>query len=175
MNPIRLTSSQSPVYNNFTESYRSSFPMYEQRTSEQQHYAFSRDEYHLDIYTTEKEEYIGFLSYWDFDAYIYIEHFAIDAGKRGTGYGKELLADFLHSCGKTVVLEIDPVVDEISARRLRFYQSLGFVRNSRKHIHPPYRRGYEGHSLEVVSYPNVLSQAEYDQFKEDLSVQVMKE
>ncbi|MCC8186978.1 MAG: GNAT family N-acetyltransferase [Bacteroides sp.] len=175
MNSTRLTSCQSPLYKKFTENYQVSFPVYEQRTSGQQQYAFSRSEYHLDIYTADQEEYIGFLSYWVFDSYIYIEHFAIDAHKRGTGYGKEILSEFLHTCGKTVVLEIDPVVDEISLRRLRFYQSLGFVTNSWKHIHPPYRQGYEGHSLEVISYPNVLSQEEYDQFKEDLSVQVMKE
>ena len=116
------------MYSDFKALYSSSFPIFEQRTEEQQAWAFEQAEYHLAGYT-DKGRWIGFISYWEFDTYIYVEHFAIDAALRGQGYGSRVLRMFVEQKGKTVLLEIDLIVDEVSAARLRFYTHCGFRMN----------------------------------------------
>lgn len=66
----------------FRDLYMISFPVFEQRTDEQQDDAFSCLNYHLNAYA-EDGCFIGFISYWEFSDYIYIEHFAINQSLRG--------------------------------------------------------------------------------------------
>ena len=75
--------------------------------------------------------------------------------------------------GKTVILEIDPPVDEISLRRETFYERCGYRANIHPHVHPPYRAGFPGHELVVMSRPEKLSHAEYGEFAEYLRERVM--
>lgn len=172
MRVFRLTSSEDKEYASFEAIYSVSFPVFEQRTEEQQQRAFASSLYHLDGYS-EEDELIGFMAYWEFDAYIYVEHFAIKPGIRGRGYGGQILSDVKERTGKRILLEIDPVTDEISAARLRFYELHGFVSNSHAHTHPAYRKGYEGHPLTVLTTNDTLSANEYQQFNRDLKEIVM--
>ena len=83
--------------------------------------AFQNKAYKL-LAFTEGNVFLRFISYWQFDTYYYIEHFAINARLRGKGYGSKLLDYFVRSLDKIVLLEIDPITDNISEARLRFYQ-----------------------------------------------------
>lgn len=75
---------------------------------------------------------------------------------------------------KTVILEIDPPVDTVSEKRLHFYKKCGFVKNDFKHIHPPYHRENYGHSLVIMTYPQQITQNEYDCFNKYLEEKIMK-
>ena len=75
---------------------------------------------------------------------------------------------------KTVILEIDPPNDEVSARRKAFYERAGYRANPFEHIHPPYRSEYEGHRLVVMTYPAAISENEYKNFNSYLENVVMK-
>ena len=105
---------------------------------------------------------------------MYIEHYAIIDKVRGQGYGTRLLGELIASTNKTVILEIDPVVDEISQKRLRFYRALGFVENDFPHVHPPYQGKFHGHQLKVLSSGRKIKEAEYQQFNQDLKLIVME-
>ncbi len=61
--------------------------------------------------------FIGFISFWEFKDYLYIEHFAINNEIRGKGYGSTILNKFIKSTPKTILLEIDPIIDDISNAR----------------------------------------------------------
>lgn len=93
---------------------------------------------------------------------------------RGQGLGSRALA-LLGSCGKTVILEIDPPVDAVSVRRRQFYERAGFVANPYHHVHPPYHREHAGHELVVMSRPSALTQAQYDAFAKVLTQTVMRD
>ena len=41
----------------------------------------------------------------------------------GQGYGGLLLEDFNKRLNKIILLEIDPITDEISSKRLKFYKN----------------------------------------------------
>lgn len=162
-----------PLYTPFKELYASSFPIFEQRTEPQQLKAFSCSNYHLTAYR-ENDRLIGFIAYWEFPTYIYIEHFAISTALRGKGYGCEVLQRFMTENSKTILLEIDPPSDDMSIARLRFYQRCGFYSNPYPHIHPPYRSTYKGHTLVVLTSGREITEDEYRQFQTDLSSVIMQ-
>ena len=103
MNCIDIDSSQHELYDSWRKLYSVSFPIFEQRTQEQQEKAFSCADYHLVGYS-EGDMFVGFISYWEFGSYRYIEHFAVHQGLRGRGYGSEILNAFLRSTSKIVRL-----------------------------------------------------------------------
>lgn len=172
MKNVDITSPQHFLYNPFKKLYSVSFPVFEQRTEMQQEKAFTYDNYHLIGYE-ENDTFVGFISYWVFDEYVYIEHFAISQELRGGGYGSAVLNDFIASTCKVVLLEIDPVTDEISEARLRFYKRCGFHENPYPHVHPPYRDGYKAHSLVVLTTKREITEDEYRIFNRELTDVVM--
>ena len=174
MNYIDIDSSQHELYDSWRKLYTVSFPIFEQRMQEQQEKAFSCADYHLVGYS-EGDMFVGFISYWEFSSYRYIEHFAVHQGLRGRGYGSEILNAFLRSTSKVVLLEIDPVVDSVSRARLRFYRKCGFHENPFAHTHPPYREGYPPHSLVVLTSPRSITENEYRIFSTDLTEVVMQQ
>lgn len=122
MDILEIMRKQDPLYPTFEQIYTASFPLFEQRTEEQQEQAFQSPNYHLVVYLKDNL-FIGFISYWDFSTYVYIEHFAIHENFRGQGYGGLLLEDFNKRLNKIILLEIDPITDEISSKRLKFYKN----------------------------------------------------
>ena len=173
MKSIIINNQSHVSYSEFKSLYSSSFPIFEQRTEEQQKIAFLHPQYHLIAYA-EENKFIGFISYWEFPAYIYIEHFAVNESLRGNGIGSNLLNKFIGEHSKIIILEIDPITDMISTARLRFYQKCGFFTNDYHHIHPAYRKEFEGHSLIVLSTKRKITKNEYDLFNNDLKTVIMK-
>lgn len=84
---------------------------------------------------------IGLLSYWDFNNFVYIEHFAIDANIRNGGFGQKTLHAFKKKVQKPIVLEVELPEDEMSQRRIQFYQRQGFNLWEQTYQQPPYRKG----------------------------------
>lgn len=152
--------------------YQKSFPFHEQRPPSSQAQIMGQGEY-LFYAIYEEKEWIGLLLCWETKKFIYVEHFCIDPEKRNQKYGQRALR-LLCRQGKTVILEIDPPIDEVSLRRKDFYERAGFQANSFAHLHPPYHEGFSGHPLLVMSYPERLSEAEYHQFNRYLKDTVMR-
>lgn len=172
MEIIRIKSTEDFYFNRIWEIYQYSFPRYEQRTFEHQQTAFRSDRYHMDCYV-EEGRVVGFIGYWVFDTYSYIEHYAMAKENRGSGYGSRILKEFLDKTDNIVVLEIDPIIDEVSQRRLRFYQHLGFVDNPFEHQCPTYQPdAVEGYLL-ILTYPEAVDCEFYDRFYHDLHTVVM--
>ena len=175
MEIIRLTATDHPRYTAFRNIYDISFPIYEQRTVEQQQDAFSDSRYHLDCHIDPVNDLLlGFIAYWRFDSYTYVEHFAIHPNERGKGLGGLILKNLIEQESGRVLLEIYPVTDNVSAARLHFYQLHGFVENPYPHTHPAYRNGYPDHSLVVLSSGETIPDIEYKRFASDLNRVIMK-
>lgn len=176
MQQQRITSCGDELYRQFESIYKGSFPIFEQRTREQQLKAFADKHYHLDVYTDDGAV-MGFTSYWTFDAYTYMEHFAIAPAQRGHGCGSRILRDFLHKAeasGLTTILEIDPPVDDVAKARQRFYEHAGMTINPYVHRHPHYRPEFHAHELRIMTAPDTITRALYERFYQDLCDVVMK-
>ncbi|MCC8088571.1 MAG: GNAT family N-acetyltransferase [Rikenellaceae bacterium] len=173
MERIQIKNTEDQYFQSAWEIYNYSFPENEKRDLEHQRIAFSSKEYRMYGYL-DGEKFVGFIGCWNFDEYLYIEHFAINREIRGGGYGSMILAELEASIDKTIILEIDEVVDEISAKRLRFYKNLGFNETGIIHDGHSYHAGDILPRLEILSYPTAINRTLYEKFNEDLRNTVMK-
>ncbi len=90
---------------------------------------------------------LGLLTTWEFDDFIYIEHFAIDPTLRSQGYGSEALKAFIHEHGKPIVLEAEPPTDALSIRRIKFYERIGLTLYDFPYMQPAYTE--DSHPVEL--------------------------
>ena len=152
--------------------YKVCFSEHEQRERHLQTDIMENEEYHFNL-IYENDIWVGEILWWETADFIYVAHFCILPEMRGRRYGQKALA-LLDEEGKTVILEIDPPIDDVSVRRKRFYERSGYQANRFAHVHPPYKKGFKGHDLVVMSSPDQLSEAEYRAFNSYLSSVVMK-
>lgn len=127
--------------------YRASFPSHELRLWADQKAVMSDPAYHFDMCLTDGA-LAGLILYWDAGSYIYVEHFCVEPNLRGQGLGTLILRALAQQNDKPIILEIDPLVDDVALRRRDFYNTrCGYVQNDYKHIHPPYQCANRGHEL----------------------------
>lgn len=167
----RIGKMDNPLYKSVDELYESAFPYHEKRDERAKQAALDNQKYHLNAWHHDNV-FVGFIGYWKFKDYVYIEHLAINPSLRSQGYGKKVLECFMSQHPQTI-LEIDPLTTEIANRRLRFYQSLGFVENSYSHTHPSYHSEINDHELVVLSSKKIITNSQYVTFLNDLQNVVM--
>ncbi len=168
----RITNISDSMYHEALKLYQMSFPYHEQREKRSQDEILRDNEYHFSLIYDE-DIFIGLILYWEEEGFIYIEHFCILPEMRNKQYGQKALS-LLEKQGKTLILEIDLPKDEISKRRKGFYERCGFTENRFTHIHPPYHKANEGHSLVIMTCPQQISQDTFDIFSHYLKNRVMK-
>lgn len=158
---IRFIPFRSITDQGWTEAwalYENSFPQNEQWHEADYVQAFSDPLFEADgIWLGDR--FAGILFHWQAEGYRYVEHLAIVPDLRGQRMGSRTLKAFCNKFDK-VILEIDPPVDEVSIRRQRFYEQLGFVTNPYEYIHPSFHEPFKHHNLVLLSYPEAIS---YDQ------------
>lgn len=169
---IRINSKNHYLFKDAMKIYNNSFPIFEQRTLENQMEALKNPDYYCTV-ICDKNKLVGLLFYWQWNIYQYVEHLAIAEDLRGQNYGSRILKEFC-KINKLIILEIDPPIDDISLKRLNFYAKLGFKMQSFEHVHPPYRKDFEGHKLKVLSYNTDLNLKEYNDFNDFLCNTIMK-
>ncbi len=118
--------------------YMSSFPEDERReTTEWIRLSYSEPEFFNNVIISDGA-IAGFVSYWNFGEFVYVEHFAVDSAIRGKGIGGKVIDKLCENAKKTVVLEVEQPCDEISRKRIAFYERHGFSLCDRKYVQPPY-------------------------------------
>ena len=102
----------------------------------------------------------GVLNYWDFVSFIYIEHFAVQPYLRGQGIGTALMAELSRIAdGRMCLLEAEPPQDShIAARRIAFYERLGFLLNGYEYIQPAMGKDEHPLPLVIMSSPEALTE-----------------
>lgn len=94
----------------------------------------------------------GFLSWWNLGSFVYVEHFAVSAEKRGAGIGGQVLKLFIRKVGVPVVLEAElPQCGELAVRRIGFYKRNGFRECCDvDYVQPPYAPGLPSVPLRLM-------------------------
>lgn len=111
----------------------------------------------------DNETAVGFIALWVFPEFVFIEHIAIDDNKRAGGYGSKTIELVKKVYKKPIILEAEAPETEQQIKRIRFYDRLGFKVNSYEYEQPSYHGG-EGVPLKILSYPELISQEEFDLF-----------
>lgn len=173
MNRIRIRSDANTFFPSLWKIYEFSFPLCERRSLHDQKKIFTNNSYFLEAWI-KNGTVIGFIGWWDCEDLRYVEHYAIDSAYRSEGYGSQFLSEWMNENDKLVLLEIEPVEDEITQRRQNFYKRLGFVESKIQHSHPPYHSGMDNVNLWLMTYPTVLSDPNiYERFRQKQQVEIM--
>lgn len=116
---------------------------------------------YFEIFDDETE--VGFIALWNFPEFIFIEHIAIDEEKRAGGYGSKAIELLKETCKKPMILESEAPETEQQIKRIRFYNRLGFKMNDYAYEQPSYHGG-DGVPLKILSFPELISQEQFDLF-----------
>jgi ribosomal protein S18 acetylase RimI-like enzyme len=121
--------------------YESAFPPDERRHfGELLRTATCKPAFHADIYR-KGDEPSGFIFYWTFPDFIYVEHFAVAEQFRNRGCGKRILEELFRKTNLPVVLEVEKPEDDTQRRRIRFYEKMGFETSEIPYLQPAYGPG----------------------------------
>lgn len=156
--PIKTNT--SPLFSSFWKLYQTAFPKHEQRSLKGQIACFKQVEFHL-LAVSKASCFIGFISYWQVNGMLYIEHLAIEPQERNNQFGSAILTAFLLQNSTTYVLEIDPPITPIAERRHNFYLRLKFCDNPHEHQQPPYQIDDEAAPMLLMSYPRPITHEEH--------------
>lgn len=156
---------------NFPEIYRimqASFSDDEYRPYDEQLALFEEPEYRIYYMPA------GFLAVWEFESFIYIEHFAVDPALRNSGTGSAMLQELVKQYQKPICLEVEFPEDELTRRRIGFYERNGFVFNEYPYIQPPISKGKSPVPLRIMTYKSEITREEFQKMKEILYRRVYK-
>lgn len=159
---IRFIDVTNETFDKVYEKMTSAFPYEERRDHSDQKECFDKEFFNF-FEIIDNETPVGFVSPWVFPDFVYIEHLAIDEDKRSGGYGSKTIELIKELYKKPIILEAEAPVTEQQIKRIRFYERLGFKVNGYDYIQPSYHGG-EGVPLMILSYPDLLTQNEFDDF-----------
>ena len=116
----------------------------------------------------------GFLAVWEFESFIYIEHFAVDPALRNSGTGPAMLQELIKQYQKPICLEVELPEDELTRRRIGFYERNGFVFNEYPYIQPPISKGKSPVPLRIMTYGEAITRETFEAMKNVLYRSVYK-
>ena len=159
---LRFIDVNEKTFNTVFDKMKTAFPYEERRDySDQKECLENKYFKFFEIYDCNLA--VGFTALWVFENFVFIEHIAIDEDKRGSGYGSKAIELIKEKYNKPLILEAEAPVTEQQIKRIKFYNRLGFNVNSFNYTQPSYHGG-EGVPLLILSYPNKLTDEEFDEF-----------
>lgn len=168
----RIKTSDEEYYNYMEKLLTASFPADEYRDlNELREYTDNRANFYNNIIFYNKVP-VGFVTYWFFGSFYYIEHFAIDPEKRNGGYGQKLLAYLTDKFQAPTVLEVEHPNEEIAVRRINFYKRQGYVLWENDYLQPPYKEGYNSLPMYIMAKGNLNMNEHYEQVKSTIYKEV---
>lgn len=153
---------QTADFESFFSLMVKAFPPTERRTKEEAFSIFtSLPCYHV-IGLKKEEKVIAFVAYWLFEEACFVDHLAVDESLRGQGIGSDLMRHLIDNIASTIVLEVEPPEDEITKKRISFYEKIGFHLNDFPYVQPSMQPGQPEIPLMIMSYPNNLTLAQFE-------------
>lgn len=160
---------QREEFDAFYRIMEDSFPPDEYRPYEEQKALLSRPGYRILAWGTPVQ---GFMCLWEFEEFLFLEHFALCPEARGSGLGSRLLTGLLTAAQKPLCLEVEPPVEDLARRRVKFYQRNGMYLNSYPYIQPPISQGKQPIPLLLMTSGGFLNQEEFQKVKGQIYARV---
>ena len=154
-----INATQHPLMEEWWQLYEEAFPATERRSFLQHAAAMREPAFHC-AHLADENGFAGIMAYWQWDELIYLEHLAIVGTRRSQGLGRQVL----EMLAGNVILEIEPVVDVDTARRLSFYESCGFQCLPQSHVQLAYQKGFPDIELWLLSRPG-FNEVQVEQFE----------
>ena len=149
------------------------FPPEEYRPKERQKALFG-DERYIVYVLKENGCTHGFLALWRLTGFYFAEHFAICASERNRRLGSRFLEQVLQGLDLPLVLEAEDRGDDISRRRMAFYERNGFTLTDVSYDQPNFHKSDKRIPLRLM-YANLQDKAALPPFKEVIFKDIYKQ
>lgn len=129
---------------NFKQVYElmeMSFPKVEFRSFQAQYDLLKHDEYAIYTYSDKEGKVMAFIAVWQLTDFLFIEHIAVHKECRNQGLGAKLISELKENSQSLLCLEVELPEDNMSQRRIGFYERNGFKVNPYPYTQPPLRAG----------------------------------
>ncbi len=160
----RLSGESDPLYPFAWALYEASFPIEERRAMDYHLETMAKGAFCAEV-ILDCDTPIGILFWWDLEHFRYVEHLATSPAVRSGGYGGKILRAFIAESDKPILLEVEHPMEELSRRRIGFYERIGFVLSVLPYRHPSYHQiKDEFVELMIMTYPRRITAEELQQF-----------
>lgn len=164
----RITTADASLYSYMEQLMIASFPPEEYRELEElRKYTDTKIHFHNNIIFNDDVP-VGFITYWNFGHFYYVEHFAIDPAQRNGGHGKNVLNHLCQLLEHPIILEVEAPAEEMAQRRINFYQRHGFSLWETPYQQPPYKAGDDYLPMLLMAYGDLQCDKDYDTVKEHI-------
>ena len=165
---LNLIKTSHPDYEGVEKLLLAAFPEAERRDTGLQR-KFTDENEKFQCYAIRNEEMcIGVITVWSLNGFHYIEHFATVPEVRNKGYGKEIMGTLTGQLKGTVILEVERPEDEMSRRRIGFYERCGFTLCKQDYLQPPSRKGGEAVPLYLMFIHTESIDGQYTQIRDEI-------
>ncbi len=143
-----------------------SFPENERRSYSKQRGLLKKEGFKALTLTDDiSGEVRAFITTYEFDTFLFVEHFAVARKYRGLGLGSMILSELQASTEKQLCLEVELPDTDIARRRIDFYLRGGFFFNTYDYIQPPIDDGRAPVPLRIMSTKSPLTKSEFEKIR----------
>lgn len=161
----RITTADKELYSYMEQLMISSFPSEEYRSLEElRRYTDTKPHFYNNI-IFHHDNPVGFITYWNFGHFYYVEHFAIDPSQRNGGHGKNVLNHLCQQLNSPIILEVEAPEEEMAIRRINFYKRHGFTLWEKSYMQPPYKPGDNYLPMLLMAYGNLECGKDFEPVK----------
>ena len=165
MDDQNLGKFQYSYFDSFFNLMKEAFPSVERRSYEDAKKLLCEELYNIIVDKDENDNITAFIASWEFNDFNYIEHFAVEGKIRGNGVGTSMLQAYLNKSNKPIFLEVELPENDVSLRRIEFYKRLGFHLNNFEYLQPPMQKQHGFLPLKIMSYPIIVEENDFMNFK----------
>lgn len=154
---IEEISVKNIIIDNVRYLYESAFPRDERRDFEDFKRFLADPESPFLVYAFfEEDVFAGFASCWRWDDFCYLEHFAVEERMRNGGRGARYLTELVRRMALPMIIEVEPPEDDLSRRRIGFYERNGFrLAEGIDYVQPPYSPDRNAMRLMLMTHGDI--------------------
>ncbi len=134
--------SDSILFANFWKLMEEAFPLDERRDKYSFESMLPETDFVVKLFVDYKNDPVAFISWWHIKNFRYVEHFMVSSLHRSGGIGSKIFNDFLTEENTSVILEVEPIIDILTERRVNFYNRLGLELLPFNYMQPPYHNNF---------------------------------
>ncbi|OIP82620.1 MAG: hypothetical protein AUK44_07325 [Porphyromonadaceae bacterium CG2_30_38_12] len=154
--------------------YTHAFPIFQRRSWAGIEQVFNKKPNFSCNIIKQDDVFVGLLSYWTFDKFVYIEHFAIHPNFQNKGIGSDVMKQFMQQISLPIVIETETPRNIQANQRINFYERLGFYIIPEFYMQPPYDNGQVILSMLIMTTDYHFVSKHFQQVKNTLYKEVYK-
>lgn len=165
---------KNEIFSQFENLYLTAFPKIERRTMQSIKDLLENDPDYTLFLIEDKSVFVGFISMFTFEDFIFYEHFAISDKIRSKGYGKRVMIHLIEEIKLPIVLEVELPVTGIAKRRVNFYKRIGFRLWEQDYEQPAYHPNYKSIPLKLMTYGKINLNVSFQKIKNAIYTKVYR-